>query len=326
MAQAVVGTKSDFTKRGGTERSGEVKQDQRQAQEIAGLIAQGRAQDALDRGLDYLNARNGHAPAGPDLNAAVASACISVAEKMHPKTKEAEVVQKQLYEKALEHINYAEEFSDEPSPALYVLQGRAHAGLGEWIDAAKYFKFAVQQSPENYQEPLNMLFILAAFRATEEPRINAIIGHKEEIALLLNDRPERLWLKTIGILQEALRMNGDLQDGKQVLSVDRWALDLCRIAAHRFGKERELAAVLLKMETAGILDSGVNEYAPLTLKITPQLRQELQQQERYESSESAGNPAKPMVWAELEKRGDMVQPVNVNAARVGPANNGASRK
>lgn len=292
------------------------KADLAEVNTIRELVGQRRAADALDCAVVAVSRVENTRDDTPVLRVAVAEAYLAVAHELCAKTGEEEATRIRLYEQAIEHLKVAEDRCDQPFAELLMARGSAHAGLKDWDDAARCFKCAVQVDPVDSKGALQALFLLSFLQGDTEPSVRRIAAQEQLLGYLVNGNVERAYLMAVDALQGALIEK--IQKPYDLLVVDAWMVDLARISAYRFGKDRELATLLVAMEDVGLLDAKDNGHHPLAFELSEVLRGELRQELASDIAIRGASPARSMVWRELDSRGSLVQPVDGNAVRVGP--------
>jgi hypothetical protein len=249
---------------------------------------------------------------------AVAEAYLAVAHELSATRDQEQATRTQLHEKAIEHLKVAEDRCESPFAELLMARGSAHAALQDWSDAARSFKCAVQADPRESHGAVQALFLLSFLQGDAEPSVRRIAAQEPLLGYLVNGNFERAYLTAVAALQGVLAEASQSPTERHV--VDPWTVDLARISAYRFGKDRELAMLLVAMEDAGLLDPKDNGHHPLAFELSEPLRRELRDELASDTTNLRANPARSVVWKELQSRGSLVQPVDGNAVRVGPGN------
>jgi tetratricopeptide (TPR) repeat protein len=285
-----------------------------EADAIRKLIEDKRPEDALEYAVDALYKVAGTVGDTPGLRVAVAEAYNNVGMALAKNSSE-RYTRRDLYEKAIEHTEAAESLSAQPLAAVYLVRGRAHAGLENWEDAAKSLKTAVQVDPRNSKDAVQSLFLLSYLRGETEPSVRRIAANEELLGHLCNENYERAYSQSLNLLQSKLvqALATPIENGR----IDSWTLDLARIAAFRHGKDRELATLMVALEDAGVLNPTDERHHPLAFDLTERLRAELRAELQSESSNAGGEPVSTKFWSELGRLGSQVAPVNKDAVRVG---------
>jgi tetratricopeptide (TPR) repeat protein len=241
---------------------------------IRGLVAERMAIEALDCAVSAVSRLANTSEDTAIFRVAVAEAYLAVAHELSAGTGKGEPTRVSLYEQAIEHLKVAEARCESPFAELLMARGSAHAGLQDWSDAARSFKCAAQADPRESRGALQALFLLSFLQGDAEPSVRRIAAAQEQLlGHLLIDNVERAYLMAVDVLQGVLAEAR--QNPHELRVVDPWAVDLARISAYRFGKDRELAMLLVAMEDAGLLDPKDNGHHPLDFELSEPLRTEL---------------------------------------------------